>query len=429
MNIEIALVSKILHTGDFVIVTDMQINGSFLSGRNRKAFAFIKEHMLKYGKTPSLKTFTNKFPSYKLMDKDELDEGLRFYCDELRNKKKHNTLVDTVEEVADLVEELKTEEAFAEIKRMIVQIENEIVLTDRMEINKNTKSRLEDYKQRAQQKGMTGIPSGNTAIDQVLKGFNGGELIAILGYTGTGKSWAKVIMATFMAKMGYRVLLVTKEMSTKMMVRRIDAVWCKLSYTRFRNGNLHDDEYKRYEKYLEEIDGDTDANLIVEQATGGVSQIAAKVEQYKPDIVLIDGAYLLEDEEKGEDDWKAVIRIFRALHALALNKNIPIIASTQSKEKVVELNTISFAKALSNDCDVVMALEQDDEMKADREIKWKFLKIREGSIPGNIVNNWDFDKMKYDPIYIEGYNGDRVNMDAPMDDGDVLVQDGVQTLD
>ena len=426
MNVEVELITKILETGDFSVVNDMQITTRFFTGRHKKAFKLIQDHMLKYGKVPSIEVFKQKMPNYQLAD--SVPESLRYYCDEVRRKLKHNTIADTVEDVSSAIENLDSDKAYELIKQLVLKVENDIILSDRVEVNKNTRQRLEDLKMRAKAGGMTGIPSGIDRLDHVLKGYNGGELIALLGYTNTGKTWFELIQAVYQAKQGYRVLLFTTEMSTKMMIRRIDALWCGISYTRFRNGQLTTEELRRYEKYLEEVEGNDEYSLIVEQAVGGVSHIGAKIDQHKPDIVFIDGAYLLEDEEKGEDDWRAVVRVFRGLHRLALNKNIPIIASTQSKDRKVTLETISFAKAISNDCDVVLAIEQDEQMKADKEIKVKFLKIREGAIPGNIVMEWDFDKMRYNTLYIEGFNGNRIDDDFKNNDENE-VPDGVQILE
>jgi replicative DNA helicase len=427
-NMELNLISKILHTGDFTIPTDMGITQRYFNGKNKKAFKIIQAHMLKYGNVPDLKTFKTKMRNYDILASDSVNEGLRFYCDEVRMKLKHNTIVDSMEEISGHIEGLETEEAYELLKQLVVKVETEVILSDREEVNKDTSKRLDDYFIRQQTQGMTGIPTGNSRIDYVLKGYNAGELIALLGYTGTGKSWWKLIQAVYQAKQGYKVLFFTTEMSTKMIIRRIDALWCKLSYTRFRNGKLTPDELKKYEKYLKSVDGDEDSNLIVEQATGGVSQIGAKIDQHNPDIVYVDGAYLLQDDESNDDDWKAIVRVFRGLHRLALNKNIPIIASTQSNDRKVSLSTISFAKALSNDCDVVMAIEQDDEMKEDKEIKTKFLKIREGEGAGNIVQNWDFNEMNYDPIYIEGENGNPVGAGNKDSDVEPVKLKGIQVL-
>lgn len=430
MNIENALISKIIYEGDFTTVADKQITARYMNGRNKKALKFINNFMMKYGKVPSSKVFLKNVKNYNLVPVEELDEHMEYYCDEVRNKYKHNTIVEQIEEVTGHIEELETEEAYNLIKQLVMKVENEVILSDRKEVNKDTKKRLDDYHKRAKAGGMTGIPCGIDRIDYVLKGFNNKELTALLGFTGTGKTWLLLIFAVYMAKQGYKVLLFTTEMSTEMIIRRIDAIWCNLSYSRFRDGKLTKDEYDRYEKYLEKIEGNVDENIIIEQATGGVANISAKIDQHRPEMVMIDGAYLLQDDDQGDDDWRALVRVFRGLHSLCLTKNIPILASTQSNEQKASLGAISFAKHIRADCDVIMALEQDDEMKADKEIAIKFLKIREGEIPGRILMEWDFDKMKYGTIYMEdNHSADRSPKDMPESgDDEAEVKRGIQAL-
>lgn len=401
MNSEVALISKLIDTGKYEVLVDKQVDKArYFSGRNKKYFKGLQEHFLKYGVVPSHSTFKNMYPSFEF-EKD-LPEPIEYYCDEVRTKLKHNTIVNGIDDIVDKLNDMSTDNAYDKIKSIVNVVENEIILTDSKLINQNTESRLADYYDRAKAGGMTGILSGIDRLDYMLKGYNPGELVTLIGYTSTGKSWFEIIQAVHIAKSGYKVLFVTTEMSTDMIMRRIDAVWCKLPYNRFRDGSLYPEELERYKEYLEFVEGNEDFNLIVEQATGGVSHIGAKIEQYKPDIVFVDGGYLLEDEQKGDDDWKGLVRIWRGLHRLSLLKKTPIFVSTQSKERKVSLSTISFGKAISNDSDVVLALEQDEQMFNDREIKIKPLKIREGEMSGSIIMNWDFSVPDWSTIYTEG---------------------------
>lgn len=425
MNIELALISKIIHDGEFTTVGDNQITAKYLNGRNKNAYKFITKFMLKYGKVPSKKVFKKSFKNYKLASVEDLTEPMQYYCDEVRKKYKHNKIAEKMTDMAVKMEDLETDEAYDIMKSLVMFVENEVILSDRKEVNKDTKSRLESYHERAKAGGMTGIPCGVDRIDYVLKGFNNKELTALLGFTGTGKTWLLLIFAVFMAQQGYRVLLFTTEMSTEMIIRRIDAIWCKLSYTRFKDGKLTPQELSRYEKYLDKMEGNVDENIIIEQVVGGVSNVGAKIDQHQPEMVMIDGAYLLTDDESdGDDDWRALVRVFRGLHRMCLTKNLPILASTQSNEQKASLGAISFAKHIRADCDVIMALEQDDEMKADKEIAIKFLKIREGEIPGRIMMEWDFNEMKYDTIYMESND----SADRSPHDMDSEVNNSIQKL-
>ena len=113
---------------------------------------------------------------------------MQFWCDQLREKKKHNTIVDSLDEVlVKINEDLDTEGAYNILKKLVLQVENELVLSDRIKINEDTYKRKEDYKKRQKSGGMTGIPSFIDEWDKLLGGYNNGELITFMGYTGTGK--------------------------------------------------------------------------------------------------------------------------------------------------------------------------------------------------------------------------------------------------
>lgn len=218
----------------------------------------------------------------------------------------------------------------------------------------------------------------------------------------THNTWWELIQAVYLAKEGYKVLVFTTEMASKALMKRIDAIWCKLCYSRFKKGQLLPDEEKRFFKYLDEMEekDDEEVMLVVEQATGGVSQISAKIDQYQPDIVFIDGAYLLENDDGDDDNWIGMVKIWRGLHKTAIQKDIPIVVTTQSKDETnATLKSAQFAKAIAQDCDVFVVLEQDMQMKYDREMKMKPLKLREGNLLTSVMLNWDFDEMDYSSLY------------------------------
>lgn len=414
-NVETMLISKVLETGDYTPISDNQISLRYFTGKNRKAMKFIQDFMLKYGKVPSKAEFKRKNPGYILA---EAEESAEYYCDEVRNKKRHNTIVESMEKASEMIHVLETEGAYKLLQSMINEIEMNMTKSDRVEVNKNTNQRLELYKERSKSGGITGIPTGIDRLDIITTGFNKEELIILIAFTGMGKTWFEAICAVAMAKMGYRVLFFTTEMSSNAIMKRIDAVWCNLNYTRFNQGKLTSQEYKRFETYLADLEGDEESNLIVEQINIGVSEISAKIDQHKPDMVFVDGAYLLEDESEGEDDWRAQVRIFRGLKRIARAKKVPVFASTQSKTEKANLSSIAFASHIRADADIILGLQQDEEMKQDKEIAVVPLKLREGEINSRILMNWKFSEpngMDYSTLYAEGADGRRANTDIQSD--------------
>lgn len=406
---EQSFITEIILSGDFLTVTENHIEPNYFRGQDKKVFKFIQDHVVKYGKTPSLTTFTKKFPEYELMENNDgnvyTGETLKYWIDEVRNKKKSNTLIVGLEKAIEEISELdnnSTEQAYMIIKDTINVIETKVEVSVRHRLNRDTETRKADYLARQTSGGLIGIPTGISDWDLMNGGSKKGELTTIQGYTGLGKTWLLLIQAVYQAKLGYRVQFFTTEMSPDMIIRRVEALWNDLNYTRFLEGKLLPDEERRYFNYLEEMSNleDDDIPLVIEKADAGVTQISTKIDDFKPDIVYIDGAYLLEDEKMGDDEHAGITRIWRALHRMCLSKNIPLIVSSQNKEdEGVSLKSTSFAKATNHESDVVLALEQDSQMKNDKEIKVKPLKVREGKTNQYIVLNWDFDSMKYGSIY------------------------------
>lgn len=411
---EVALLAKILHTGDIATVADEGIDAKFFTASYQRMFITIQDHLLKYGKVPDIDTMAIKYPDVFERSPEigeyEPSEPTQYYCDQVREIKKEKTLVRGMTASFEMMEE-DAEKAHKHIQKVLLDIENDIVKSERQELGKDTDKRIERYKERVRTGGMSGILSGIPSLDRITRGFHKGELSAILGYTGSGKTWALLIIAMYMAKEGYKVLVMTTEMAVAKMMDRIDAIGAGLGYSRFMSGTLTPEEEERYQQFLEEREGDEDFNLIVEQATAGVTQISAKIEQHKPDIVFIDGAYLLENDSATErssgDDWSSVLRVYRDLHKMCLAKDIPIVTTTQSKERQVDMGNMSFARAISNELDLLIGLEQDQEMWEDKEMRWKILKLRDGEISTKgILTEWNWSEMRYQEIYAEKSNGD-----------------------
>lgn len=422
-DIEVGLISKILESGDFITVKDKQIKPYFLSdGDNRKAFKFISDYFLKNGEVPTVRVFRQKFPDYQLdtyknpetfMEIVGTEEPINFWCDEVRTKVKHNKICDIAEEMAEALNVLDTEKAYGLMKKGLIYIENDIVETQAIDTTKDAEDRKANYLKRKENKGMIGIPMGIDKLDMILKGMQKKQLITMIAKTGVGKTWFWILVASYCQLNGYRVLFLTTEMAEEQIEDRLEAMLipmmmgCDFNYGKFKSGTLSPQEEQTYFDFLD-MKSSLEP-LIVETATG-VSNVSAKIEQYQPDIVFIDGAYLMEDDQGAKEDWLRVAHITRDLKALAKLKKLPICINTQadsttSKKTGPELENIGFSKAIGHDSDVVLGLLRDEEMIEDREMKVKVLKQREGTL-GNVLLNWDFTTMDFSSIYSESANED-----------------------
>ena len=194
-NVECGLISKLLETKDILSIKDAQIKATYFSGEHRRAFQFIYDSVLSDGEVPTVRAFERKFPNYELetviRDGVEVvgtEENIKFWCNELRKKVKHNSLAETMEEVVKHIEDFDTDTAYSLLKKEIAYIESEVEEQTSCDITKNTEDRIEAYKKKKETKGMLGLPYGIKHLDYITKGLKKETLTTLIANTGVGKA-------------------------------------------------------------------------------------------------------------------------------------------------------------------------------------------------------------------------------------------------
>jgi replicative DNA helicase len=413
-DVEVGFISKLLQTKDILTVKDSQIKSSFFTGDNRPVYDYIYDTFMETGEVPSVRALKRQFPRYKLettvVDGEEVvgtEENLKYWCTELRKKVRHNYIAESVEKVADKLQDFDSEEAYSLMKKSIAYIESEVTETSDIDITKDTESRKEAYLKKKQNKGMQGLPTGFKKLDYITKGLKDETLTTIIANTGVGKTWLEIIIGSYLQLHNYRVLQGVTEMSEDIMRDRYEATLFSMcygeefNYNAFKSGALSLKAEKLYFEFLEN-DLPNFEPLYITTATG-VMGLSADIDKYDPDVIFIDSAYLMEDDQGAKDDWLRVAHITRDLKKLAKRCKKPIIINTQadkntSKKTGPELGSIMYTQAIGQDSDDIWALFRDDIMRNDNEMALKILKQREGNL-GRIMMNWNFDTMDFSEIY------------------------------
>jgi len=146
--------------------------------------------------------------------------------------------------------------------------------------------------------------------------------------------------------------------------------------------------------------------VIVEDTSSAmtVGGLAAKIEQHDPGIVIVDGAYMMTDEN-GESPGspQALTNITRSLKRLAQRADVPIVITTQvlsSKltsrtSRRVTADAIGYSSSFVQDSDLVMAVERDPDHE-ERSI----VRIVESrtSPRGEVTIKWDWDTMNFSEV-------------------------------
>ena len=214
----------------------------------------------------------------------------------------------------------------------------------------------------------------------------------------THNTWLIIIIACYLVAMGYKVLFITREMGTKQIMKRVFAVMNRLSYGRLKAGKLTREEKEKFFKFLDKMEKLQESDLVVELATGGVSNISSLADLHQPEVLIIDGGYLMTDDSD-DREWKGLVETWWGFKQIALNRNLPTITTMQLKANKASLENIALARYINQYCDVIFGMEQDEQMFNDKELCLSPLKLRDAEMGGKFVINWDFTTMNWTPLY------------------------------
>jgi replicative DNA helicase len=261
----------------------------------------------------------------------------------------------------------------------------------------------DDYLFRKNNPGLLGVPTGFPTIDSATNGLQNGQLIIIVAPPKTGKSTLALQIAQNIHLKGSTPMFQSFEMTNAEQLSRYVAMRARVSHTRYQSGALTDEEESRVKAKLGAIKNMREKFWLVGATEGStVSNIASKIQIHQPDVVFIDGMYLMIDEN-GEKPGspQALTNITRSLKRLAQRVNKPIVISTQVLENKmrngqVTTDAIGYSSSFHQDADVIFGLQREDENVDDTRLL-KVIASR-NSGPAEVSMLWDWNSGQFREI-------------------------------
>ena len=367
------LVSKVIRDRDIVPALQRGVNESwFLDDDNRKAWSFVRKHYGEYSEVPTAVTVKDHYPNYKVLD---VQDNLEYLLDTMVDFRRRLLTRQGLENAVEQLQDNNHDAALLAMEATIAKVNEQGILgTHEIDLTKNTEQRYKEY-QALQNEEFLGIPTGFSKIDEATAGLQGGQLITIIAPPKTGKSQIALKMAVNVHMQGFIPMFQSFEMNNHEQQQRHDAMRANISHGRLRRGKLLPAEEDRYIDILNKMETEPSFHLI--DAVNGitVSALAAKIEQTKPDIVFVDGVYLMLDEVSGEMNTpQAITNVTRSLKRLAQRVNKPIIITTQTllwkmRAGKVTADSIGYSSSFFQDSDVILGLEPVEEDEDIRLLK------------------------------------------------------------
>jgi len=395
MSTEAKLISAVIQVRDLSPLFEKGVSDSWFSNdEDKRVWTYLRTHFAKYGECPSQEVITANFPTYKV---HELTDSIDFLLDDLVDRRRKLSISNTLRQAVEEIQNNKDHEAaLLTMQSGIVRLEEEgLNKTSDINLIQTTEMRWEDYLFRKNNPGLLGVATGFPTIDSVTNGLQKGQLIVVVATPKTGKSTLALQIANNVHKQGLSPMFQSFEMTNREQQNRYDSMRALVSHNRLISGKLTNEEEERLQKALESMSEDTTNFWLVDAAHGiTVSAIQSKIQTLQPDVVFIDGVYLMLDEQTGESNTpQALTGITRSLKRLAQRTNKPIVITTQAlnwktKKGKVSTDSIGYSSSFLQDADVVFGLEREDEAVDDTRTLKVMAARNSGNVEASLMWDW-----------------------------------------
>ena len=438
VNIELALLTKVIDEQAFSILEKAKIDESFFfSPEAIEAYRFIRDTyhaQATAGSIPSRELLKVYFPAFSFFHSNDTVQVL---AEQLRRSK---VSVEVQLFAQDLLAKVDANplEALASIQSESHRLSALAGGSEDISMAQSARLIEQRYNLVAEGGGLLGIPYPWQPLNEATQGLCPQNFVVIYGRPKSMKTWVATKMAThaYIAARR-RVLFYSREMPPEEVLERGACIIAGVDYNEFINGRLQPGVRDRLFTILRELA--EDESMVGSQNVrapyfvvisdrdaadgGGVAWLQSKIEEYDPDIVFVDGMYLMKDDRTRSTtiDWKNITHISQDMKSAARSYHIPIVGITQAnrgseKSTGEDLTELAFSDAIGQSADAVFRVKKF--MRIDEKLKQKVTDLlvtapglRKGKFEGMVLRvdpGHTFDLLKVltglDPKERENYH-------------------------
>ena len=367
MNHEVKLLNSIIDTKDYVTAVNGGVDNVFIEYRD--VWNFLMSHHDQHGKVPSKETVKQHHPDFEFF---ATPEPLSYYLDEAKKESLAFQARTIISKANSLIGDAGPKEALSYLMENTSKLYKYSSNLKDTDLAGDWKERFDNLKERSL-KGrdeLQGIPSGISVIDKSFGGWQSGDFVVLLGWTGVGKSFIARLFAVNAWKAGYRPLIISLEMNKLQEGQRLDTL-LNNGEGYFTNTDLvraNPDIVSKYEDWAKEMfEGKHAIHLVTSEGleTADQHMVQAKIDQYHPDMVILDYHGLFDDSSGAKNETEKAKNLSKAFKRMAVKNGIPIIdvaAVTMNdghSERPPELEEVAWSKQLAYDADLVLAIHRE----------------------------------------------------------------------
>lgn len=237
--------------------------------------------------------------------------------------------------------------------------------------------------------------TGLEKLDNTLGGLEGGDMIVIGARPAVGKSAFVTQIAINLADRKKKIAFYNLEMSDKQVYERLLSRKSRIGLNRIRRArSFLGDEKDRFDKANQELKKST---LFIRSGAVTVSQIRNECRHLDLDCIVIDYIQLLRLDIHYQSRANEVGAISKAIKALAMELNIPIIALSQlnrvsemRQDKVPTMGELREAGDIEQDASIILLMWNIVDDKKGLKVE----KNRQGILSTEVLR-FDGDNMQF----------------------------------
>lgn len=348
-----------------------------VSGSELKWLEWIGDYTMRYGKPPTVKRLVHEHPSFiPVTSPDPLGD----IYDQTLVKKRN---IYTREFILGIESELKK----GIDPQPYIQQLNQVLAGGAANVTRYT-----TFDRTAYFRTPTSFPYGIKQIDQHTGGISAGDLIYIIGRLGTGKTSFALWVVSQWLRAERRVLVVSNENRADDVIAKIDSYIGGFNPLKKRTMEWTDQDRQCLDTVSFIAKNMSGEVFVPQQPVRDVKEVQSLVQTYRPDIVLVDGIYLMQGAS-GDSYWEKITSVSRSLKQLAEGEGLPVMGIHQANRnaigKRIEVEHIAYADALAQDADLVLGINKEE----DKSILVEAIKSRWGQQGWGFFLRFFFDTM------------------------------------
>lgn len=391
---EMALISSIEDSSDLGHIAKVDITKTDFD-KCREVWDWYLSYIRQYGKLPPLGLITATFDYFQ---PHKIEGAVQNLSEEVKkNSVLRQAKALLLEEIAKIEgDTYGTIDAISSKLGALRPRNNlSISVTD-----KDSQKRVERYTTLKDTIGVTTIPTGFSFFDDRKAYYQPGEFTGFVARTFVGKSWALIYSCAVGWARGKRVLFITPELGIEETERRFDVVLANqlakpVLLSDLRYGHLGSQD--NYRSYAEEASKRSE--LVTVDSIGGrkasPQRILQLIDQFKPDIIGIDGIKYLDDDQRGGAGWEKIFNVSTDLKQMAVLRHVVILTVQQVKREVPPtrvplMEDVAFGDGFVQALDRCITLSFNEE-----DPKFRDITVQKDRISGETIT--ERQRMQFEP--------------------------------